>query len=56
MTVSLPSGQKDNVKEQATATGGLDSPARQMTASGWKELRTALKTKLGKRKKIKKAR
>jgi antitoxin ParD1/3/4 len=86
MTVSLPSGQKDYVKEQATATGcstpseyirrlihadqkareqedlerkileGLDSPARQMTAAGWKELRTALKSKLGKRKKIKKTR
>jgi len=30
---------------------GLDSPARQMTAADWKDLRATLKAKLGKRRK-----
>ncbi|HEX6813808.1 MAG TPA: type II toxin-antitoxin system ParD family antitoxin [Planctomycetota bacterium] len=32
---------------------GLDSPARQMTAENWKDLRSALKDRLGKRKSAK---
>lgn len=32
---------------------GLDSPARQMTDKNWKDLRTTLRAKLGKRKKAK---
>lgn len=81
MTVSLPSTQKDYVREQAAATGcstpseyirrlihadqkaheqedlelrileGLESPAREMTAKEWSNLRQTLRSKLAKRRK-----
>jgi len=81
MTVSLPTAQKDYVRDRAAATGcstpseyvrrlihadqrateqetlerkileGLDSPAREMTADEWQELRSALREKLTERRK-----
>jgi hypothetical protein len=81
MTVSLPSVQKDYVREQAALTGcstpseyirrlihsdqkareleeferrilqGLDSPAREMTAKEWSNLRRNLGNRLTKKRK-----